>query len=668
MISQRFDLLSKARGRADQLAALASIAEWIRQPTVFSDGPTDGDSFRSRNVRVRHLAQLLERNPAWAERLAAIFLEWMDSADMVRILCQAGLSQETGFAGELSDRIARRVFPRPDRELDWAELLSDLFPESQDADWIEAFPEEGLAPLLAVIIARIPSSQAEALRARLKESVTDALLVLCSRAAALGVSDVIRMRLSYTRISRSPFVELDRRVAEALFNETESPARFSRSREAMALAEREIHQVYRSLESTGVSVNLVYKLEGLSAVLGRIQLLLDTFEACERLRLEKHIPRLLTELIRSDAGSRSVSGLLRESAHLLARKIIERTGDTGEHYIARSRKEYWALWGAAAGGGALTGLTMTIKLGITKLSLAPFMEGVLSTINYAGSFIGMQAMGFSLATKQPSMTASALAAKMEGAKGKLAMEEISREIILIIRSQLAAAAGNILFVIPSAFLLDRLARLLWHGPMMSPKYAGYFIESIDPSSSLTVFYAALTGVLLFASSIFAGWSENWVVYRRIPQFLAQSDRLAKRVGTQRAARWGEALPKIVSSLSGNISLGFLLAFTPLFGGFLGLPLDVRHVTLTTGALVMALLSLGGESVQLATVLWASAGVAVIGILNFGVSFALALEVAVRARQVPRAWVLRVLRVVLLRIALKPKLLFTSETSDLPAKH
>jgi site-specific recombinase len=61
----------------------------------------------------------------------------------------------------------------------------------------------------------------------------------------------------------------------------------------------------------------------------------------------------------------------------------------------------------------------------------------------------------------------------------------------------------------------------------------------------------------------------------------------------------------------------------------GLPLEGRHVTLATGTLAFAACSLGTARLTLAPCI----GIALIGLLNFGVSFALALAVALRARDV-----------------------------------
>jgi site-specific recombinase len=90
----------------------------------------------------------------------------------------------------------------------------------------------------------------------------------------------------------------------------------------------------------------------------------------------------------------------------------------------------------------------------------------------------------------------------------------------------------------------------------------------------------------------------------------------------------------------------MLGMTPVMGKFFGLPLDVRHVTLSTGALTLSVLALGPEALSTEAFWGAAAGIATIGALNFGVSFVLALAVALRARQADRSDRWRLVRSVL----------------------
>jgi site-specific recombinase len=87
----------------------------------------------------------------------------------------------------------------------------------------------------------------------------------------------------------------------------------------------------------------------------------------------------------------------------------------------------------------------------------------------------------------------------------------------------------------------------------------------------------------------------------------------------------------LAGLGGNISLGLMLGIIPSVAVFFGLPLDVRHVTLSTGQVTAAFAALGGERVWALSTLWIGIGILGIGLLNILVSFSLALFVAIRAR-------------------------------------
>jgi site-specific recombinase len=86
------------------------------------------------------------------------------------------------------------------------------------------------------------------------------------------------------------------------------------------------------------------------------------------------VKKLLDDVLRARFEDLSLSALLRENAGLLARKIVERAGKTGEHYIANTRNEYWGMWKAALGGGLLTVATAAIKIRITMAGFPPFND------------------------------------------------------------------------------------------------------------------------------------------------------------------------------------------------------------------------------------------------------------------------------------------------------
>jgi site-specific recombinase len=99
-------------------------------------------------------------------------------------------------------------------------------------------------------------------------------------------------------------------------------------------------------------------------------------------------------------------------------------------------------------------------------------------------------------------------------------------------------------------------------------------------------------------------------------------------------------------------LGVLLAVAPGVGRLFGLPLDVRHVTLSFGALAFPGCALGPEAVVHPEFLAALLGVLGTGALNFGVSFALA--IVLRAQDASPSDGLRLVRMLTSRFLRQPR--------------
>jgi site-specific recombinase len=202
---------------------------------------------------------------------------------------------------------------------------------------------------------------------------------------------------------------------------------------------------------------------------------------------------------------------------------------------------------------------------------------------------------------------------------------------------------------------------------MDPAKARAAIGSLSVIGA-TPLFAALTGVLLWLASLVAGFADNWFALRKLRQALAHQRQLARVLGVARADRFAAWLERHMSTIAGNVSLGLLLGMTPVLAGFFGLPIDVRHVTLASGTLAAAVAGLGWQVMATPPFWLAVAGVAATALLNVGVSFAFALGLALRAREVPRRTRRLVFRVVLRRFMLSPfGFLFPSATVEAEAK-
>jgi site-specific recombinase len=387
--------------------------------------------------------------------------------------------------------------------------------------------------------------------------------------------------------------------------------------------------VYTHLEDNGISVGLVFRLRQLRERVLRIRELLDCLMSPNP---APSVARLVGKLVLAGGERNSIRALFASNSSMLAAKVTERSAETGEHYITRDRASYLQMVKKAAGGGALTAVTVLLKFGIYALALSAFWAGLASGLMYAASFVAIQLLHLTLATKQPAMTAPALAARLRDIKADAAVDDFVDEVANLVRSQVAAVLGNVLVVVPAMVALALLVQYALGRPLLDAAHAAATLHSLSLAGP-TALFAAITGILLFSASIVAGWTENAFVLHRLDSAMRYNPRIGAFLGAARARRWATFMRTHISGFASNISLGLMLGLLPAFAGFFGLGLDVRHVTLSAGQIAAAAASTGLAVLQQPALWWAVAAIPVIGALNVSVSFYFAFRLALRAHSV-----------------------------------
>ncbi|HET8902224.1 MAG TPA: hypothetical protein VFM84_09825 [Holophagaceae bacterium] len=581
--------------------ALEDLLQWLRA------APPEG-ALPLRTLRLRRLATALADHPEAAELRARIGAAWRH-ASAIRLLAETGLPDRSTFLGEALRKVVDGFVPRGEAAEDLYAILVRLRLTEEDADWIEGLSEEGIAPLRGLLL---PDPSAW----------TQAVELLAARTAAVGLSRDL-LDLDPGHDGDSPFLDLpDAAKAWSLaLEDAEAQRRWDEARSACRAA---LHQAAEKLDEQGVSTDLVYRMELIEAQLTRMDALLHAAAGREDKRV------LAARLARDAARHRSLRAHLGTTLKRLARKVVEHTGETGEHYIVRDRKEWNVIGRAAAGAGLLTVTTALCKYGLAALPLSPLVEGLGLALNYAVSFILMQFFGLVLSSKQPAMTASALAAGLEREDG---MDEEVELVAAITRSQTIAAIGNVLATVPASFLVCWVWWKASGAPLLSAQTAHHGVTTMHPLFSWTIPFAIFTGVCLWLQSLAAGWAGNWAAYRRLPQAIAASPRIRLAFGLKGAEKLAEATRRHLSGVIGYITLGVLLGFVPVVvSKFIGIHLEVRHVTLQASSLALDVGSLWHTADwRWSEVLIGFASIGVIGVCNFGVSFWLALRTAMRAR-------------------------------------
>ncbi|WP_216620581.1 site-specific recombinase [Myxococcus sp. CA027] len=601
--------------------------------------------------RLALMVRVLEGEPAMRAALTRLVATVFEGSRGLKLFAQVGLPAGQGFFAEASDRLARSLLPAPPEPGKLSELLLRLCPDPDDADWLARLSPARLAQLAALV--GEPASPGPLPAARVRADLMDALLLLAVQVAALGIAEDVRDRSPETSFRASPFLRM-RLVCDAVLARDAAADTLRDLSQCVADCRQVVGSVSRHLEDSGVSVDLVYRLERIRRGLERMEAIARVLGAPRGEARWREAMTLVSDLLRRAHADRSVVELVKRNMRMLARKIIERAGHSGEHYITSTREGFHAMVHSAAGGGLVTAIAVVNKTFLSGIMLAPFFSFLAVGLNYALAFLLIQALGFTLATKQPSVTAATLAGAVgEGARGER-LASLVELIPRITRSQLAAFVGNLGVVAPTAIVFALGYQFITGHTFMSPAKAQATVASMHPWKSGTLIFAAMTGVMLWMSSVAGGWLENFVVYRRLPEALAHHRVLRRLLGEARARRLADTFQHAASGLGANVTLGFLLALGPLVGGFFGLGLDVRHVTFALGLLSLAGTAMGPGAVLQPEFLAALAGTALTGLINFGVSFSLALGVAVRARDVPTREALPFLRAVLAHLVKHPR--------------
>lgn len=346
---------------------------------------------------------------------------------------------------------------------------------------------------------------------------------------------------------------------------------------------------------------------------------------------------LLLRLIKYNCQKNNVRQLINESTQLISYEITQHTAKTGEHYITESRSEYFSMFKAAVGGGFIVGILCIIKILFSKIETSAFGHAFYYSLNYSLGFIAIYLMGYTLATKQPAMTAATLTKALESGMKKQSHSEnkhgsFAQLFARLFRSQFIAFVGNVFMAFPVAMLGIWLIDYLLDYNIAFEK-SSKLLYDLSPVHSAALFHAAIAGVFLFLSGIISGNVSNRNKHNQVYYRIKEHPVLKQNLGivkTNAIAKWFENhWPGVVS----NGWFGVFLGSTASLGIFLGLNLDIRHITFAAGNFALGLYG-ADFFVDWPTIIWGIIGIGLIGFVNFIVSFSLSLGLAFRSRNIP----------------------------------
>jgi site-specific recombinase len=691
-------ILERLDPNSDRIDLLVDLVDKLR--------PRRASDEAYARAQVRTLTQLLKGNPSHAWGLRRYITTLLETRRHTSLYSDVGILSNDGFFTELKRRIAYRILPPALDETYLSDTLDRLLCREDDYQWIRAVPNADWLELFDTISNAPPPLDATPDSARHVTllGLLDAIRTLSCRVCALGLEPrLIHANMEIEAVD-SPFLMqnieansyLDQ-YGRLLAGERD---RMDDARHLLVMLDQcqeVVLKVRRRAMAAGTSVSLTYLLVAITQSIDRLRKLLFLVDVSGELpgapTIDLHALAneatppseppttlrraaalaLAQELAEAHNTKYEVRGLVRDNIDLLARNVTENASRTGEHYIAEERSALRAMFNQAAGAGFIISVMAVIKILLSYLHRAPLIEAAIYSMNYSLGFMLVHVLHFTIATKQPAMTAARIAAALHESdqKGSTSRKRNARQadadsmaalINKVFRTQVVAVLGNLATVIPISFLLALGYWYLFGHHLVNPEKARHLIHDSHPWESLALLHAAIAGVWLFVSGLVSGYYDNKALYTRMGQRVQQLHGLRRLLGRERLARFGAYLEDNLGGLMGNAVFGILMGTTATVGFLLGLPLDIRHVTFSSANLAIGFVGLDYQ-IDAQALGMAALGIALIGMVNLLVSFGLALWVALRARKIRFYHGFKLLRALGARLRAAPLDFFIGPKTD-----
>ena len=613
--------LAEVRDYESGLMFLRGLVDRIR--------PSQPGNILQAEDRIKALTHLLE-DKIFRHSFSRIIWEIIDKADFTDFLIENGIPSESNFFPELLGRLRHKLIPALTTESSISYALNQVFRKHSDHVWVNGVSNEIWKDLFLNILV-----SPREVRLRLIDQVTHALEVLSCRIAFHGTESQIFRKSGKEEEWGNCFLEQQKELCRfvELLRNGEYDAECLRHAQVMLNQCREcLARIEKKSAVYGTSLHQSFLLRLIPIVIERVNRLADFINQSTLISHEAFTP-FFKQSLKYEKTRNDILGFTSSSLSVLSYQIAEYKGRTGEHYITTNRKSYLRLFIASCKGGFIVSLMVVLKVLIGEAELPPIWEELLYSLNYSVGFVLIHITGSALATKQPAMTASAIAGAMDPKKdGGASLFQLVLIVARIFRSQTISFFGNLLLAFPFCVCWAFLFETLFGRSLINGGQAFHMLHEIQPFASFSFVFAALTGFFLFISGLVAGYADNKVFYGKLGMRLKRKYSPGRETEDNRRNRIIEYLEQNAGPVIGNVFLGFLLGVAGLMGYLFDIPYAIRHITFSTGNLAIALYELHFH-LNSSYLLFCIGGVIGIGTFNFLSSFFFAFYIGVKSRNI-----------------------------------
>ena len=553
-----------------------------------------------------------------------------------KALTDANILSENAFFPELKKRISYKFLPPVEDENTISYIISKvLFNPKSDSNYIKNIkPEDGSEFFKLMEIEKISTLP------KVKKELLISANILALRSVGNALEAGITKMVPEYKNFDNPFVALQSELDSLI-------CRFKKDKD-LQIDSKDVDykqikiylqqcldfvdKAFKNACKFGISSKINQSLLKIRQQLKRIQDIIPILVVDTEEDVLTNSKNLVSNTLKYNSHRNNIRELIDDSTRLISHLITSHTAETGTHYIATSPKEYLKMFWKASGGGIIVGFLCIFKMMMSYSHGSEFSHAVLYSLNYAFGFIIIYLLGFTLATKQPAMTAATMAKVLsDESSSEKNYKEFANLVAKLSRTQFIAFVGNVLWSFPVALAIIYGMDWFLEKNFAAVK-ADKLLKDLNPIESKAILHACIAGFFLFISGIISGNISNSSIFNQIPERISQSPFLNQVIGAKNSKKLSDFYTKHWAGIISNFWFGIFLGVIAPLGVFLGLDLDIRHITFSAGNFALALYGKGFD-IDTYTFTISLVTIFLIGAFNFIVSFGLSMLLAFRSRKV-----------------------------------
>lgn len=550
-------------------------------------------------------------------------------------LTEANILSENAFFPELKKRILNKVLPPVENEKTvWYMIDNVSLRPKKDLKYLHNLPENEINEFLTLI-----GASDFIIKPNVKKELIFSMNILSWRVTGMAMEvEVVRMAPQYRNLD-NPFLALQNELealAEDLAKDPEMQlhSKDSRFKQIKIYSEQCLEFVniaFKNSDKYGISGKINQSLLKIRQQTKRIYEIVQLLVIDNEQDVLIKSKQLVFNILNYKSHKNNIADLINDSTRLISHLITNHTAEAGTHYITSTRKEYMTMFYKASGGGIIVGALCVLKMLYGYIPGSDFSHAFLYSMNYAMGFVMIYLMGFTLATKQPAMTAATMTKVLsEEGNSQRNNTEFAHLVSKLFRSQFIAFVGNVLLAFPVALAII-YGLDVFFSQNLAVERSDKLLKDLDPFKSKAILHASIAGFYLFISGIISGNIGNNSVFYQIPERIAKNLSIRNFFGKKFAKGLSKYYAKNWPGIISNFWFGVFLGATAPVGMFFGLDLDIRHITFAAGNFALGLY--GKDFSVDSYTFWISfVTVFLIGFFNFLVSFSLSMFLAFRSRK------------------------------------